>query len=251
MAARLVVFAEVEHESEVLATTHGLNLAKATRRAIMAASSAFLVAESRFASHELRGLDEPVEIFAVEQNEPWGEYWSDLLEDEVPAEPAEEGSLLLRPLRPASSIAGLSWEADGATRHLQIPPRTIHRDAELPRPQPVSNDLFIELRYSLPPSLIVHFDFADLALGIFRAFALPLKEGEAMLRLLLVLDPDAVTKTLQAAAGQSSAARRWRGTALRLERFLSAAAGAPPSSCWPARALSNAWCAQARENLYI
>ena len=35
-----------------------------------------------------------------------------------------------------------------------------------------------------------------------------------------------------AAAGQSSAARRWRGTALRLERFLSAAAGAPPSSCW-------------------
>ena len=55
---------------------------------------------------------------------------------------------------------------------------------QLPRPQPVSNDLFIELRYSLPPSLIVHFDFSDLALGIFRAFALPLKEGEAMLRLL-------------------------------------------------------------------
>ena len=79
--------------------------------------------------------------------------------------------------------------------------------------------------------IIVHFDFADLALGVFRAFALPMKEGDAMLRLLLVLDPIAVTSTIQAAAGSSRAAARWRPTAERLERFLAAAAGAPPSSC--------------------
>ena len=207
-----------------------------------------LVAESRFASHELAGLDEIVEIFAIDQpsrQQPaeqaaaeWGDFWQDdLLEgaalpvERLSTSIPEEGGLLLRPLRPAASMDLLSWEAD-SNRHIQIPRRDCHRDAELPAPSFVSNDLFIELRYSLPPSLIVHFDFSDLALGVFRAFAIPLKEGEATLRLLLVVDPLAVVTTLNAAAGTSTAALRWRPCAERMERFLAAAAGAPPSSCW-------------------
>ena len=59
----------------------------------VAAEEAFLVAESRFASAELAGLDEPVELFAVDpphRTQPptdaaahWGEFWRELLEEQA------------------------------------------------------------------------------------------------------------------------------------------------------------------------
>lgn len=121
----------------------------------------FLVAEARFASSELRGLDEIVEIFAVERPlagqpateaaAPWGPFWLTLLEGAALPEgivasdfPPEEGGLLLRALRPASAFAALTWEAD-SRRHLMVPPRSAHLSAGLPRPRSVSNDLFIEV----------------------------------------------------------------------------------------------------------
>ena len=166
----------------------------------------FLVAESRFASRELAGLSETVEIFAIDppkvptnqhSTAPFGKYWQGHLEDVALPQsiglpsPPEEGGLLLRPLRSDICSQDGLWTVN-TDRMVQIPPRTCHLAANLPRPSAVSNELFIELRYAQPPCLIVNFDFADLLLGVFRAFAVPMKEGGAMLRIILALDPDAV-----------------------------------------------------------
>ena len=73
---------------------------------------------------------------------------------------------------------------------VQIPPRTCH----LGKPttaSSVSNELFIEPGCAAS-ILDREFDFADLLLGVFRAFAIPMKEGGAMLRIILALDPCAV-----------------------------------------------------------
>ena len=244
--------------------------------------TAFLCAETCFCSHEFQGLDEPVEIFAVD-SPPWicGEFWRGLLGELVAAHAVpEEGGLLLRPLRGARCQT-LTWRADDQ-RMLQVPARGIHRESGLPAPQQVSNDIFCELRYSLPPSLLIHFEFSELREGIFRAFALPLRDGEASVRLLLVLDPAAANAALEwlplpqpgpgpsqpemAAAAAAAlplalspppgspkeappppapsllqlaapmlrrhAVTQREQTADRLERFLSASAGAPPSSQW-------------------
>ena len=253
----------------------------------------FLVSESRFASRELAGLDEAVELFAIdpaaanapadEIAAPWGKFWTGLLENNALhgnlgcTPPPEEGGLLLRPIRHNASSQRNMWAAD-ASRFITVPPRTVHKMAGWPLPVSISNETFIELRYSLPPSVLVHFDFADLREGVFRAFAVPMADGDAMCRLLLVLDPEAVHDTFTSAAaarraarvgaskknsrrsqalldassaassassassrsstGASPAARRGLPTpaavtsAERLERFLAAAAGAPPSAHW-------------------
>ena len=162
--------------------------------------SLLLVSELRFATQELVGLDETVEIFAVDPPSradegicaaaPWGTFWSGLLEgnalprDCSDAVVPEEGGFLLRPIRSGLNRAE-HFQSD-ARRRVTGPPRTCHRDASLPRPTQISNDIFIEIRYSLPPSLLTHFDFADLRAGIFRAFAVPLPDGEV--RVLLTPD---------------------------------------------------------------
>lgn len=249
-------------------------------------NSALLIAESLFASREFSGLDEGIEIFAVdppdlrvqpanEAASPWGRYWRGLLEgsalpDSVGcATPPEEGGLLLRPLR--GIAADWVFSIDDDSRFISVPPRNCHKANGLPAPVVISNDVFIgatiqdlsnsgpfhlspahlspdstvalvplcpiELRYSLPPSLIVHFDFNDLRDGIFRAFAVPSKGGDGLVRLLLTLDDAAVADSFASAA----IARQKPSTpttaaeiavAERLERFLAAAAGAPPSAHW-------------------
>ena len=213
----------------------------------------FLVAESRFASRELSGLDEPVEIFAVdpvhswqpadEIAAPWGRFWSGLMEanalhSSAGCTPApEEGGLILRPLRnlPSSDEDAPSmWTADHC-RLINVPERSVHKEAGWPSPVSISNETFIELRYSLSPSLIVNFDFADLREGIFRAFAVPLPDGDAMCRLLLVLDPEAIQSTFSLAdacklGASSKAGRRARAPAGDTTRSLSPTSSASSSS---------------------
>ena len=130
-------------------------------------ASALLISELRFVSAELRGLDEPVEVFALDPPRrmsvsaaaPWGEFWLGLLEGEaLPMDRAagiavpEEGGFLLRSIPSALGDTSL-WHSD-ARRRVCIPPRSCHIEAGLPQPQPISNELFIEIRYSLPPSLL-------------------------------------------------------------------------------------------------
>lgn len=205
--------------------------------------SALLVSELRFVTPELAGLDEPAEIFALDPPRrqqaaagaaaaPWGAFWRGLLEGEaLPLDRAtgiavpEEGGFLLRPIRAHRDKT--LWQID-ARRRIVIPPRSCHLDAGLPQPQPISNELFIEIRYSLPPSLLTHFDFADLQSGAFRAFALPLPDGEVCI--LLTLDEVAVDSIL----GPFAPPRKppLGSVADRFERFLISAAGAPPSAHW-------------------
>ena len=148
-------------------------------------TTSVLVSEVEFRTAEFAGLTEPVEICAVSADGV-GEFWAAHLESTPPYAPEslpEEGTTLLRRL--GSTAATLSWQPD-ATRRLEVPPRTTHRDLGFPPPVRCSSELFIELRYSMPPSLIANFDFDDLRHGLFRAFALPLPEPLSA-RLLLVL----------------------------------------------------------------
>lgn len=140
------------------------------------------VSEVIFSAACLEGLDEPVEICCITEAdivdaEPWGWYWRSHLEPVVPAcvqrdAIPPEGGLLFRPLRAFSSLA---WEVDPATRRVAVPPRSAHARLGLAEPRAVGNEVFIELRYSMPPSLVGSFDYDDLRDGIFRAFALPVQ----------------------------------------------------------------------------
>ena len=201
-------------------------------------SSHLLVTECVFASASLTGLDEPVEVCAVDRVDLPSEgppKWPGMWESCHPTAPAtrdvpEEGGFLLRPLRGVD----VSWTADGS-RRLAVPPRTVHTEGDTPNF--VSNELFIELRYSMAPSLIVNFDFDDLRHGLFRAFALPQYDGVTM-RLLLVLDEAAVQQALDSvpperlpSGADLYACRAWQRS-VRIEAFLSAAAGSPPSQQW-------------------
>ena len=130
-----------------------------------------LLSEVTFNSAELTGLDEPVEIFAVDVNRLWGRFWQHAgLEPEPPlpaginTQPEEGGFFLLRPL----GRTGLSWQPL-ATRRLRVPSKGTHAALGLPAVSHISNRVFVELRYSLPPSLVASFDFDELRDGIFRA----------------------------------------------------------------------------------
>jgi hypothetical protein len=149
-----------------------------------ALDSCLCVSEVTFSAACLEGLDEPVEICCiteadVAEAEPWGRYWGRHLEPSVPACVQREaipveGGLLFRPLRAFSSLA---WEVDPSTRRVAVPPRSAHARLGLAEPRAVDNEVFIELRYSMPPSLVGSFDYDDLRDGIFRAFALPVRRG--------------------------------------------------------------------------
>ena len=156
-----------------------------------------LVSECLFATASLCGLDEPVEVCAVDRTDlPPGRppRWPGMWADCCPASPAttevpEEGGFLLRPLRGVVA----SWTSDASSRRLVVPPRSVHDGGDVPKF--ISNEMFIELRYSMAPSLIVSFEFDDLRHGIFRAFALPQYDGVTV-RLLLTLDEAAVQLAL-------------------------------------------------------
>ena len=173
--------------------------AAATTTASTAAAEprSLLVSECMFATASLCGLDEPVEVCAVDRSDlppggppRWPGRWAEC----CPAAPAstevpEEGGFLLRPLRGVVA----SWTSDASSRRLVVPPRSVHDGGDVPKF--ISNEMFIELRYSMAPSLIVSFEFDDLRHGIFRAFALPQYDGVTV-RLLLTLDEAAVQLAL-------------------------------------------------------
>lgn len=76
-------------------------------------------------------------------------------------------------LRPLAHAEGFSWQPISDSRRLRVPSKRVHADLGLPSVSHVSNRVFVELRYSLPPSLVANFDFDELRDGIFRAFVLP------------------------------------------------------------------------------
>ena len=142
-------------------------------------TSVLVVSDFTFSSTEIDGLDEAVEMCAFDRadlEEHGGRFWAaSLLEPELPvAHVADTGGFLLRPLSGWGP-----WQQGGEDRRCAVPPRELHRQLGWPAPKIVSNDLFIEVRYSLPPSLIQHFDFDDLRDGLFRVFVIPLPDGEA------------------------------------------------------------------------
>eukprot|EP01062_Namystynia_karyoxenos_P007640 TRINITY_DN12675_c1_g2_i1.p1 TRINITY_DN12675_c1_g2~~TRINITY_DN12675_c1_g2_i1.p1 ORF type:complete len:1062 (+),score=302.20 TRINITY_DN12675_c1_g2_i1:64-3186(+) len=154
-----------------------------------------LVCEVIVRVQDLAGLDEPAELCAVDPGQsPWGPGWKQFLPEvpDVPQVP-EEGGFVLRPLRAA--LGGVDWDPDRATRALRVPPKDVHRRSGFPRPKLVSNEVFIELRYSMAPSLLRHFEFDDLRDGLLRLFAVPRFGGGC--RLLLAADPAAVGELLQ------------------------------------------------------
>ena len=183
-----------------------------------------LVSEVSLSSAELEGLDEPVEMLAVDSSVDWGRYWrQEGLEATPPVGsdmPAEGGIFLLRSLR--GMDAQSCWQVEPASRRIRVPDKAAHTQLGLPPAALVSNSLFVELRYSLPPSLVANFDFDDLRDGIWRAFALPIPDGEATVRLLLVADEAAAADVLVREGTQTD----------RVERFLRCAAVSPPSSRW-------------------
>eukprot|EP00965_Chrysotila_dentata_P055962 1855743-Pleurochrysis_carterae.AAC.1 len=148
----------------------------------------------------------------------------------------EEGSLLLRPLRGMANST-VAQSVATTSRLVSVPPRTVHAHLGFPRPRPLSNDLFVELRYSMPPSLIAHFEYDDLRHGLFRAFILPEYEGDGAARIVLTLDEIATTAALRSAPPQQypranpALVPAW-ARSVRIEAFLGAASGSPPSHAW-------------------
>ena len=110
--------------------------AAATTTATTAAAEprSLLVSECMFATASLCGLDEPVEVCAVDRSDlppggppRWPGRWAEC----CPAAPAstevpEEGGFLLRPLRGVVA----SWTSDASSRRLVVPPRSVHDDGE-------------------------------------------------------------------------------------------------------------------------
>ena len=188
-----------------------------------------LLSETSFNSAELAGLDQPVEIFAVDTDRTWGLYWQNQgleaappLPSDSAGEPEEGGYFLLRPL----GRTALSWQPL-ANRRLRVPTKETHAALGLPAVSVVSNRVFVELRYSLPPSLVSTFDFDELRDGVFRAFALPVPDDPCLFRLCLVVDELAAADTLRRGGTAHAGAAPWR-----LERFLMGAAVSPPTARW-------------------
>ena len=159
-------------------------MAKAGDMSALSLADSLCVSEVTFSAACLEGLDEPVEICCITEADatsvhPWGTFWQGFLEDALPGsiDPdsiPSEGGLLFRPLRAFSS---LEWRMDPITRRLRVPTRGVHAHLGHQDPKLVGNDIFIELRYSMPPSLVASFDYDDLRDGIFRAFAIPVRLG--------------------------------------------------------------------------
>jgi len=185
---------------------------------------------------DLEGLDEAAELFAVEVPETdsviptWGPFWCEPLAG-APVLPAavrlwlpDEGGFILRPLGArATEEARESLKPDDFRRVL-APPRGVHAELGFPAPKLVSNELFIELRYGMSPSVLRWLDFEDIRSGIIRIFALPGFEGDV--RIVTVVDERAVSSVLAGDAGSGTRRKR-------LLQFLHAAAASPPAARWP------------------
>jgi hypothetical protein len=162
-----------------------------------------VVCDKAVALAEVACLDVAAEVCCVEPGATHGSWASLPLPDML-----DEEGFCLRPL------PGFSWPSDG--RVVPVPAKATH--AMLGQiPAPISNEIFIEVRYGLRPSALPNFHFDDVRDGMFRIFVVPDDEtGEH--RIMVVAEEEAVSKALS---------ERQSPEQSRLIRFLHAAA-APP-----------------------
>lgn len=188
---------------------------------------------------DLEGLDAAVEIFAVDIPEvdlagsSWGHFWADPLQEAPPLpdrirfDMPEEGGFMIRPISVADRQTGNAAEQDSlipdSSRRVLVPNRQVHADLGFPEPTLISNEIFLEIRYAMAPSVLRWLDFEDIRDGILRIFAFPDFEGEV--RIVTVVDEAAASVVLAGTARKPLQQKR-------LLQFLHAAAAAPAAARW-------------------
>jgi len=117
-------------------------------------------------STDVVGVDCITELCACDANPVinWGPGWTEV-GGSYPSDVPPEGGFVLRPVQYA-----LPKDFGNNGRYVKLPPRVKDNFGE---PVVIGNNLFMEIRYCLPPSMLIYFDFDELLDGNVRLFLLP------------------------------------------------------------------------------